>query len=317
MISRSLSPVFYLSFLLVILCINLPTGAFAASPKAGKSDTVIIKPGITREMINADWKSALGSRMRKEYIDSIALLKRALTTGEKGWEKLIASKITKWNAFKDSLAIPFIDVQISDTIYLLLGYRGNDDGFTYGYQTVCLDLTALNSEYGRADLPENNSRIDRIFAHEFTHLLHKLWAKKTEMKLQTFRDSVLWECLYEGIGMYRSLNPKWIPVNGELPEVSKTTLEKLYPVFVERLTTIETKTALTIDEKEQLHKNLSRGAVNQKWGAFPVAIWLALEANGDDRKLQQWLRGGPLSVIHLAKKYLTGKHQQKFVDTFQ
>lgn len=112
--------------------------------------------------------------------------------------------------------------------------------------------------------------------------------------------------------MYRSLNPKWMPVTGELPGLSTTTLENLYPLFVDRLTTIETAKTLTPEEKERLKKNLSMGAVNQKWGAFPVAIWLALESNGDDKKLKSWISLGSESVIHLAKKYLTANHKQKF-----
>jgi len=306
----------YTSLFLLTFCTILSARAFA-DPYKIKNDTIIIKEGIAGKMITAEWGNALTSRMSKAYIDSLARLQRDLTTEERAWKDLIASKTDIWNTFNDSLAVPFADLKISDTIYILPGYRGSDDGFTYGYQTVCLDLTALNSAYGRAELPENNNRIDRIFAHEYTHLLHKAWAKNYGLKLETFKDSILWECLYEGIGMYRSLNPQWMPVNGELPGLTKTTLENLYPIFVERLSTIETMDTLTPEEKDQLNKNLSRGSVNQKWGAFPVAIWLALEANGDDKKLQAWISKGPASVIQLAKKYLTGDHQQKFISTFK
>lgn len=314
--THSLRLSLYISLVLLTFYSILPAVA-SPSPKETGKDTIIIKPGIIKEMISADWKNALSNRETKEYIDSLAHLQRALTAEEQLWEHLIASKTKTWNRFKDSLAVPFADIEISDTIYVLPGYRGRDDGFTYGYQTVCLDLTALNREYGRADLPENNNRIDRIFTHEYTHLLHKLWAKKMELKLLTFRDSTLWECLYEGMGMYRSLNPKWIPVHGVLPDITKAALDNLYPTFVGRLITIGTNNTLTAEEKKQLNKNLSRGAVNQKWGAFPVAIWLALESNGNDKKLQDWISKGPAAVIHLAKKYLTGDHRQKFVDTFK
>lgn len=306
----------YISLLLLLFFITISVAA-SPVPKEIKKDTIIIKPGVVNGMITSEWKNALGRRMSKEYIDSLAHLQRALTTEEQAWEKLIASKTEKWNAFKDSLAVPFDDVFTSDTIYVLLGFPGNDDGFTYGYQTVCLDLTALNNAYGRADLPENNNRIDRIFAHEYTHLLHKIWANNKGLRLETFKDSILWECLYEGIGMYRSLNPKWMPVAGKLPGLSKTTLENLYPIFVDRLTTIETAKTLTQEEKERLNKNLSRGAVNQKWGAFPVAIWLAMEGNGDDRKLKPWIDKGPESVIQLANKYLIGNYKQKFNAAFK
>jgi hypothetical protein len=282
-----------------------------------KKDTIIIKADLENGRIPVEWKNALASRMSKEYIDSLSRLQRFLTPGEQAWQELIAAKAAKWNSFKDSLAIPFGNVQSSDTIYILLGYRGSDDGFTYGYQTVCLDLTALQGAYGNASLPENDNRIDRIFSHEYTHLLHKLWAKKKGLKLESFRDSILWECLYEGIGMYRSLNPKWMPVNGELPALSKNTLEILNPIFVDRLTTIQTKNEFTAEEKIQLNKNLSRGSVNQKWGAFPIAIWLALEAGEDDTKLQPWIDKGPAAIIELAKKYLGEDLLLKFNNTFQ
>jgi len=307
---------FCISFLL--LAFFIPTSIVAAPVLIEiEKDTIIIKTGITNERISAEWKITLTSRMNRERIDSFGRLQRALTKEEQAWKKLIASRTKTWNTFKDSLVVPFDDVQISDTINVLLGFLGNDDGFTYGYQTVCLDLTALNNAYGQADLPENNNRIDRIFAHEYTHLLHKIWANNKGLRLETFKDSILWECLYEGTGMYRSLNPKWMPVAGELPGLSKTTLENLYPIFVDRLTTIETAKTLTLEEKERLNKNLSRGSVNQKWGAFPVAIWLALEADGDDEKLKSWISRGPESVIQLAKKYLTADHQQKLNAVFK
>jgi hypothetical protein len=305
----------YISLFLLTFCTALSARAFA-DPYKIKKDTIIIKEGITGKMITAEWENALASRMSKAYIDSLARLQRDLTTEEQAWKDLISSKTDIWNTFKDSLAIPFADLKISDTIYVLAGYHGSDDGFTYGYETICLDLTALNNAYGQAELPENNTRIDRIFAHEYTHLLHKAWAKNKGLKLETFKDSILWECLYEGIGMYRSLNPKWQPLQGTVPALTKTTLEEVYPIFVDRLTTIEKANELRAEEKERLNKNLSRGQVNQKWGAFPVAIWLALEANGDDKKLQVWINKGPVAIIQLAKKYLPRIHHQKFVSVF-
>jgi hypothetical protein len=105
-------------------------------------------------------------------------------------------------------------------------------------------------------------------------------------------------------------------VNGVLPKISKTTLEELYPVFVDRLTTVESKTSLTEEEKTRLNDGLSRGPVGKKWGALPVGLWLALEARGNDENLIPWIEGGPRSVIRLAKKYLTGSNRERFLETF-
>lgn len=309
-------PDYFLFFLLLLSLLFFKSNATPYSNRF-KTDTFIIKDGFDNERLSVEWRNALIPRMTRERLDSFSLLQRKITAEELAWKKLIQSKTGLWNSFRDSLLIPFTNLKLPDTICVMLGLFGSDDGFTYGPQTVCLDLTALQSVYGPASLAENNSRIDRIFAHEYTHLLHKVWAHQHQLKLSTFRDSILWECLYEGIGMYRSLNPRWVSVQGILPDVSKKALENLYPIFVRQLITIQQNSLFTTEEKKRLNKNLSRGNVNQKWGAFPIAIWLSLEANGDDKKLQQWIDLGPVSVIELAKKYLPADLNQQFREVFK
>jgi hypothetical protein len=268
------------------------------------SETIIIQSGFVQDKASGIWLEALKSRIPADKLDSVSRIRWEPTGLEKKWKKIIESKTSAWNSIRDSLSIPFKSLKLSDTIFVLVGFGGYDDGFTYGPQTVCLDLTALQREYGNADLPENVSRIDRLFAHEYTHLLHKAWAINSRHELRTFRDSILWECLYEGIGMYRSLNSRWLPVQGKLPEITIKTLKELYPVFVDRINVIQSGKPMNNEEKMALNKNLSRGAVNKKWGAFPVAIWLALEAKGDERNLGYWVNLGPEAVLKLSKKYI-------------
>ena len=123
-------------------------------------DTIIVQSGIEKDRVSPIWVKALTNRMPADKIDSIAGLTKPLTIQEENWEKIIQSKSSGWNLFRDSLGIPFKAVNLSDTIYILTGYSGRDDGFTYGLQTVCFDLTALQREYGNVDLPENDKRID-------------------------------------------------------------------------------------------------------------------------------------------------------------
>ena len=241
----------------------------------------------------------------------MARLNRPLTTEELDWQQLITAKALRWNHFRDSLGILFPQIQLPDTIQVLLGFQGNDDGFTYGNSTVCIDLTALCRAYGKASLPENDPRIDRIFSHEYTHLLHKAWAVKNKLQLTNFKDSILWECLYEGIGTYRSLNTRWLPVNGVLPAATTTALQELYSVFAERLILIGSSVSLAEEEKIFLNSHLSRGNVNQKWGAFTVAIWLTLEGQGDERKLATLINKGPSVVLQLAHKYLPVRYRDE------
>ena len=266
--------------------------------------TILVERAVSNERLSARWLQAIASRVEPALLDSMSSLRRNYTTAETAWLRLLETRAGYWGPWLDSLAVPFVPISLPDTILVMAGYSGSDDGFTFQGNTVCFDLTALQDNYGDAADSVNLNRIDRLFAHEFTHLLHKEWARATHLRLTDFRDSILWECIYEGIGMYRSLTPKWLPVNGQLPPLTEKTLQELYPRFRNRIGRIQSGQALTEEEKQHLHKNLSRGQVHQKWGALPVAIWLSLEAAGEDRNLQRWIRKGPEGVLDLARKYL-------------
>lgn len=292
----------------ILVCVCAFTGVYSQSPKTA----LIVKLGLTtNNHLSTDWKDALAPRMTRAELDSMAALHRSLTADELGWKKLIESKTESWNAMRENLGVPFGNGSVPDTVDVLLGAFGIDDGFIYQYNTICLDVTALQTAYGRASLPENSEKVDRIFVQEFTHLLHKNWARRNKLVLKTFQDSVLWECLYEGMGMYRSLRPAWLPKNSVMPAETRAALARLYPQFVSNLIKAGAY-HLTAADKKRVLAHLSRGQVQQKWGAFTIAIWLALEANGDDKKLAKWINGGLASVPALAYKYLTGDDKIRF-----
>ncbi|PKV49704.1 hypothetical protein ATE84_1739 [Aquimarina sp. MAR_2010_214] len=277
-------------------------------------DTRIIKVklGVNSNRISNEWKNVLGSRKSASKLDSLSNVVKQLTKEEQDWINLIESKTSKWNAFRDSLKVPFQNIRLKDTISVLLGYQGGDDAFTYKNKTICLDVNALHKAYGSAKKSVNDNRIDRIFAHEFTHLLHKEWAKENNLKLDTFKDQILWECVTEGFGMYRSMSTKWFPIGDSLSLTSKKTFENLYPKFTERIIKVCTQSNLTSEEENNLHANLSRGSMKKKWGALPVAVWLALEAKGNDKNLVKWVNKGPDAIILLAEKYLTNESKIAF-----
>lgn len=293
-------PIAFILLALITACSSVP-----------ETKTIIVETAVDQNRVSQQWLNALQSRQSKDYLDSLALLTRPMTSAEKAWLRLMQSKAVYWNTIRDSLHVPFEGIHLNDTVFVLAGYMGEDDGFTYQDQTVCFDLTAFQENYDSATLPENNNRIDRIFAHEYTHLLHKSWAKKNSLVLKNFKDSILWECLYEGIGMYRSLSKKWMLQNDTLPKITQEGLEKLYPVFVDRLIQIHALQNPTASEKAALNKNLSRGNTDKKWGAFPMAVWLMQEAKGDDKNLVAWINSGPESVIKLALSHLPEEHRIK------
>jgi hypothetical protein len=300
---------------LFLICIGC-TAIKNSSTSIHDKRAVIIKSGIKENGISAGWKDAVTTRMSQEELDSFSLIRRPLTMEEMGWQSLFEARTGDWSRWLDSLAIPFPGISMSDTINVLTGFLGVDDAFTYQHKTVCLDLTAFFKNYGSALLPENSNRADRIFAHEYTHLLHKAWAAKNNLAVNTFKDSVIWECMYEGLGMYRSLSPMWQLQHDSLPVITRQTLNELTPLFVEKMCLVQSNASLTAEQKKALQLNLSRGNVNKKWGATTVAIWLMLEARGNDKNLIYWINKGPAAVIGLAKKYLDGANKEQFQVVF-
>lgn len=284
----------------------------ASIHKTKDARAVKVKVGITANKISNEWKEALTKRKSSAVLDSLSSVVKEITKEEQEWINLIQSKASKWNAIRDSIKVPFQNIKLNDTITVLLGYQGGDDAFTPNSKTICLDVNAFHREYGSATKPVNDNRIDRIFAHEFTHLLHKQWATKNNLEIKTFKDQILWECVTEGFGMYRSMSSKWFPVGDSLSATSEKTFQNLYPIFAERIGKVVTNPNLTKEEENALHANLSRGSMKRKWGALPVAVWLALEAKGNDENLVKWVNKGPDAIVLLAEKYLTGESKIAF-----
>ena len=257
--------------------------------------------GIEGQRQSASWQQAIASRVPSNTRDSMAMQTRPLNLEELQWLSLIQAEAQKWNSWCDSLNRLFIDVGVPDSIYLLLGFLGNDDGFTYGSDTICFDLTAFSREYGNANANGNRERAGRIFSHEYTHLLQKSWMQKNQWTPVSFQDSIVWECWYEGIGMYRSLKPAWHPVDNRLPNHTRAVLRDLGEVFdsfMKKLTQDP-----DIAERTAIRKNLSRGRVVQKWGATTVAIWLMLAALEGDEHLQRVVQRGPQMIGYLRQRY--------------
>ena len=251
-----------------------------------------------------DWLDALKTRQSAVYIDSIASLRRELSREENGWYTLIQSRMAAWQNFPDSLQALFPDADLPDTVEVWIGFMGNDDGYTYQSNVVCLDITAFHRAYGEAENPENATRVDRIFAHEYTHLLQKAWMRAHDWEPRSFADSIAWECWYEGIGMYRSLHPRWLPVDGKLPDISQKLLQKLVPLFRSHWNKSR-ESNLREAEKIAIRRNLSRGKVTDKWGAMTIALWLSMEATKGEERFYELLQKGPDMIHDLVVMYLT------------
>jgi hypothetical protein len=72
---------------------------------------------------------------------------------------------------------------------------------------------------------------------------------------------------------------------------------------VERLEKLAHATA---EEESALTAGLSQGPFRKKWGALPVALWLAEESRGDDRALRAFVSSGSSGVLDLAQRLPRG-----------
>ena len=289
----------------IILAFSLILGialSYSQEPNNIPPVALIVKLGMSEDgAATTEWIEAIRQRHDDEALSAIRASKKRLSNEEALWAECIKRKVSIWRVLIDSLRIPFPAVTPPDTVAILLGNLGGEDAFVNADTTICFDLSKLCSNYGSALTTANSSRIDRFFAHEFTHVLHKAWRKKHNLKFESPFEYALWECLTEGLGNYRSLSDKWLLADGKLTPHAREVLLRLQPILVKRLAALE---QATVAEAAPLLEGLSSGAFEQKWGALTVALWLAQEAKGDDHNLRPWVEAGPAGVLRLAQKYL-------------
>lgn len=296
-----------LYLLLILLTPDLLHGQ--VYQKGWTSDTnLLLEPGIREDgRPTSRWIEAIYARRDKETIERLKETSKLYTTEEHLWVELIQSRSNVWKGRIDSLSIPFKEVALPDTVFILMGNAGGEDAFTYKDSTIGFDVSRLQQIYGNASKLENMDRIDRFFSHEMTHIYHKAWKKEHGIELSSPLEYALWDCLVEGIGNYRSLSDKWVSKEGILTERAENTLNELQPILVERLIALEDATE---DESIELLEGLSSGSFTKKWGALTTALWLAQEAKGNDANLQIWIERGPWGVLQLAGKYLPEEQRE-------
>jgi hypothetical protein len=197
------------------------------------------------------------------------------------------------------LAEPFFPVKPPDAS-IVLGNRGGEDAFTHDPHTIGFDLERLNALYGSADANNNPERIDRLFRHEYTHLLQKAWQVDHPLQTRTPLEQALADEWLEGMGNYYSLSQSWKSTNGQPAPQAKEALKILEPRFLTRMAAIA---CVSPEEARKLFANLSSGRFDQKWGALPIALWLEME-HSNPASLREYVVAGPESVWTLAARHM-------------
>lgn len=251
----------------------------------------------------AEWLRAIAIFHDDQSLREISQTSRPLSDEEALWANLIEQRLPIWPEKIEHLLIPFRGISAPGEVTILLGNIGGSDAFIAENKNIALDLNRMQTVYGSANKIDNVDRVDRFFAHELTHLLHKEWRRKFQPTVATPLEQALWGCLTEGLGNYRSLSARWTDDQGNLSAHAKDVLSRLQPILVERLALLEKASP---EEAEPLMEGLSMAPFEEKWGALPVALWLSQEARDSDYALRQWVEAGPRGIIDLAAKYLPG-----------
>jgi hypothetical protein len=239
-------------------------------------------------------------RHAEAELRSLAAMRRPLTAGERAWADLVHAREAAWEREVHGLAADFEPVAPPVRVEIVLGNRGGSDAFVND-PAIGFDLAALHEVYGAADLPENADRIDRLFRHEYVHLLQKAWLRERPYATDSPLRAAVAEIWAEGMGNYHSLSARWKADDGRPSAAAAEARAVLEPRLVARISALacappERAAGLTAD--------LSTGRFDEKWGALPAALWLEAETARSEHALRDFVLAGPNGVWGLAARNL-------------
>jgi hypothetical protein len=250
------------------------------------------------------WLDALRDRVTSDQLSAIAAHAKPLTPDERAWAELIGRRAPEWFAGIARLNAPFRILPPPPTVRVVLGNQGGDDAFGVAPDTAAFDLSSLASVYGVAD-PEANGRLmGRLLSHEYTHLLINPYLERigwSEAWASTAPFLRALRTLYnEGLGNLRSLegDPRFVSPTGAPTPRAREALTQLQPVMLQRLQRLRADPPP--EEARMLLRNISEGPFTGKWGALPIALWLAADTGFAPAKIAAWVEGGPQGILALA-----------------
>ena len=296
MIARTLAHLPGLSALAALaLLTSAPTGA--------PLDSVLQVVSGTTDAGDAtgQWLTMLRKRLSPSEYDSVARLRKRRSPDEQAWAALIQSRVASWEGEIRVLAEPFHPVVPPGRVLIVLGNRGGGDAFTHDPTTIGFDLAELAGNYGIANQPQSAELLDRLFRHEFTHLLQKAWLPTHPWNAASPLRAALLDIWQEGLGNYYSLSDRWRSQNGQRSETAQRALTGLEPRFVARLSALA---CVQPDKAAALLVGISSGPFDRKWGAVPAALWLDEDQAAPASALRHLIVAGPAGIWDLADRHL-------------
>lgn len=286
--------------------------AASCARRAGPTRLDIVIGFGSSGQASAEWLAVLQKRLPPSAYDSVAPIRKPLTTEEAEWIALIHERAPSWERMVAPLAALWRPASPPERVRIVLGNRGAEDAFTHDQRTVGFDLAALQANYGGAGQAGNGDRLDRFFRHEFTHLLQKAWLPLYPWCDRSPLGIALLDIWAEGLGNYYSLSDRWVDRSGQLTSSARGTLTDLEPRLTAKLDTLA-----RIDSAAAgpVLAGLSSGPFAQKWGALPPALWLASEPGPPDSAMRRFIVAGPAGVWDLADRHLPPSLRAALQDT--
>ena len=294
--------------------------ALAGCATSAELRTPVCPPPITLGL-DADgrptpeWIDAIRDRVDASELTAVAQTAKPLSADESGWRALIESEAGAWCASIPHLNAPFRHVRPPRKPGILLGNQGGGDGFTHDPDDLAIDLGEISRAYADMAPDARRALIRRLLAHEYTHLLLHRWLDSTGWSEASVAGDPFLRALRmlfnEGIANYRSIEEKrWIEADGELTPHARETLDALQPVMIERLQGLAAHPSA--EEASRLLRNISQGSLERKWGAIPIALWLAEATHGEPGQIAAWVDAKPDGIIALAARYADPQHRAAF-----
>lgn len=282
------------------LKVILATLVFSSCITYAQEKPFELKYGVDKKgLVTSHWIDSSEINNQKTANKHIVLNGR-----EMAWIDLISEQTDTWKGQLDQIATPFINIDVPTNISIVVGNRGRRDAFTHTSKypsTIFFNVAMLAKSYGDPSTPNNKQRINRIFSHEYTHLLQHRWSQKNPYQVTNHLQAALNTSYKEGFGHFRSISNKWKDKQGMITDHALARLKSLEKVFVERMVALN---KANDKDAKALMKGLSTGPFHKKWGALTVALWLTKEAEGNDKALIKWVELGPEGILELANKHL-------------
>ena len=307
----------------VLLASLIATPAFArprkkSAPRA-QARHLTITVAIDRQgRATPQWIGLIRDRIDANELAGVRMSPRALSGDDNQWIATIKATAPTWFNDTGTLDAPFRQAAPPAALAVVIGAQGGDDAFWTLPDTIAFDLSALNNAYGYNDPATRPALVGRLLSREYTRLRLNLyldangWSPERAAKDPFL--AALRSLYVQGLATLRAIQDdrRWLNEDRTPTADAKKALAELQPVMVERLK------GLLANRSPQtsnawLHE-MSQGPLDRRWGALPIALWLASDTGYDTDGIATWIEGKPDGILQLAAGQADRKYQRAFAD---